>query len=210
MLDSDTHKAPDAMPAAMPAMMPVLKGRRIIVLGACCGFGRAMIRTLAMAGAQVVAADSDVDALSALEGGAMPLTLRGAPEASLRRAGRAWGEARLDSVLNLMPLRHPDRIDMNIAVLQSVVQGFMPALAASQGQIVSVVARPDEALDVAAGAMGPALLSANAAFAHALRRDGLTLNTVTVGDGGLAGARIAVTGLLSGALGRLSGSDLRV
>lgn len=202
MLDSETQTA------AMN--LPVLKGRRIIVLGACCGFGRAMIRTLVAAGAQVVAADSDAGALAALEGRAVPLTLKGAPEAALRRSGRAWGEARLDGVLNLMPLRHPDSIDMNIAVLQGVVQGFMPALAASQGQIVTVVARPDEALDVAAAAMGPALLSANAAFAHALRRDGLTLNTVTVADGGLAGARRAVTGLLSGAVGHLNGSDLRV
>ena len=206
MLDVDTQKAP-TMTVAGPS---TLQGRRIIILGACCGFGRAMVRALGTAGAQVVAADSDAQALGQLEGKAVPLTLKGAPEEALRRLGRAWGEARLDAVVNLMPLRHPDKVDLNIAVLQGIVQGFMPALGGSGGQIVSVLGRPKEVLDVAAGAMGPALVSATAAYAHALRRDGLTLNCVTVGAGGLAGARFTVTGLLTGALGGLSGSDLRV
>jgi NAD(P)-dependent dehydrogenase (short-subunit alcohol dehydrogenase family) len=188
-----------------------VQGRRIIVLGACCGFGRAMIRTLGAAGAQVVAADTGAQALARLGGRAVPLTLRGAPEEALRRVGRAWGEARLDAVLNLMPLRHPGKVDLNIAVLQGVVQAFLPALMLREGQIVSVVSQPEQPLDVAAGAMAPALLSAQTAFVHALQRDGLTLNLVHLGAGGALGpARLAVSSLLAGSLGALNGSELRL
>jgi hypothetical protein len=187
----------------------ILQGKRIMVLGACCGFGRSMARALAASGAQVVVADSDAENLGQIDG-VVPITLKGAPDEALRRIGRAWGEARLDAVLNLMPLRHPDTIDQNIAVLQGIVQGFMPALGARDGQIVSVVARPEQPLDVAAGAMVPALLSAQAAFAHALRRDGIRLNLINVGENAVRPARTAVVGLLSGTLGPVSGSELRL
>lgn len=187
----------------------ILQGKRVIVLGACCSFGRSTTRALIGCGAQVVAADASADGLKQI-GVAVPLVLKGAPEEALRRVGRAWGEARLDAVLNLMPLRHPDKIDMNLAVLQGIVQGFMPALSAREGQIVTVVARPEQALDVGAGAMAPALVSAQAAFAHALRRDGLTLNLVNVSDVAISPARSAVIGLLAQSLGALNGSELRL
>jgi hypothetical protein len=169
-----------------------------------------MVRALEASGAQVVAADSNADALARIGGAAVPLTLKGPPDEALRRVGRAWGEARLDSVLNLMPLRHPARLDMNIAVLQGIVQGFMPALGARAGQIVTVVARPEQALDVGAGAMAPALASAQAVFAATLRRDGITLNLVNVGQAAAVPARQAVAGLLAGSLGPLTGSELRL
>ncbi|UWR27804.1 SDR family NAD(P)-dependent oxidoreductase [Sulfitobacter sp. S223] len=187
----------------------ILQGKRILVLGACCGFGRSMARALAASGAQVVAADSDTDGLKQIKG-IVPITLKGAPDEALRRIGRTWAEARLDAVLNLMPLRHSDKIDLNISVLQGLVQGFMPALGARDGQIVSVVARPEQSLDVATGAMAPALLSAQAAFAHALRRDGIRLNMINVGENAVRPARTAVVGLLSGSLGPVSGSELRL
>ncbi|KIN72857.1 hypothetical protein [Sulfitobacter guttiformis] len=186
-----------------------LQAKRIMVLGACCAFGRSMSRALSAAGAQVVAADADAQALGQLSD-AVPLTLKGAPEEALRRVGRVWGEARLDAVLNLMPLRHPEQIDLNIAVLQGIVQGFMPALSLSGGQILTVVSRPEQPLDVAGGAMAPAILSAQTALAHALRRDGLTLNTVSVGAGVVTPARKTVIGLLSGTLGPLTGSEVRL
>ena len=144
-----------------------------MVLGACCSFGRSMVRALVASGAQVVAVDANADGLKQLAG-AVPLTLKGTPEEGLRRVGRAWGEARLDAVLNLMPLR------------------------------------PDQALDVGAGAMGPALVSAQSAFAHALRRDGLTLNIVNVGEGAVKPAHKAVVGLLAKSLGAITGSELRL
>lgn len=187
----------------------ILQGQRIMVLGACCGFGRSMVRALVASGAQVVAVDANADGLKQLTG-AVPLTLKGTPEEGLRRVGRAWGEARLDAVLNLMPLRHPSAVDLNIAALQGIVQGFMPALSAREGQIVTVVARPDQPLDVGAGAMGPALLSAQSAFAHALRRDGLTLNIVNVGEGAVKPAHKVVVGLLAKSLGAITGSELRL
>lgn len=187
----------------------LLHGHRIIVLGACCGFGRNMVRALGASGAQVVAADGNAEALKKI-GAGVPLTLKGEPEEALRRVGRAWGEARLDAVLNLMPLRHPDKIDLNIAMLTGIVQGFMPALAAREGQIVTVVARPEQPLDVGVGAMAPALLSAQAALSHALRRDGLTLNLVNVGENAVTPARTAVLGLLAKSLGALTGSELRL
>ena len=109
-----------------------------------------------------------------------------------------------------MPLRHSLAIDMNIAVLQSIVQGFMPALSERQGQIVTVVARPEQPLEVVAGAMAPAMLSAQTALAHALRRDGLSLNMVNMGEGVVSPARTAIVGLLSGALGAVTGSELRL
>ena len=109
-----------------------------------------------------------------------------------------------------MPLRHSLAIDMNIAVLQSIVQGFMPALSERQGQIVTVVARPEQPLEVVAGAMAPAMLSAQTALAHALRRDGLSLNMVNMGEGVVSPARTAIVGLLSGALGSVTGSELRL
>lgn len=180
-----------------------------MVLGACCSFGRSMVRALVASGAQVVAVDANADGLKQLAG-AVPLTLKGTPEEGLRRVGRAWGEARLDAVLNLMPLRHPSAVDLNIAALQGIVQGFMPALSAREGQIVTVVVRPDQALDVGAGAMGPALVSAQSAFAHALRRDGLTLNIVNVGEGAVKPAYKAVVGLLAKSLGAITGSELRL
>lgn len=187
----------------------ILHGKRVIVLGACCSFGRSTARALMACGAQVVAADSSADGLKHM-GAAVPLRLKGEPEEALRRVGRAWGEARLDAVVNLMPLRHPDKIDLNIAALQGIVQAFMPALSAREGQIVTVVARPEQALEVGAGAMAPALGSAQAAFAHALRRDGLTLNMVNVSDVAISPARAAVVGLLAGSLGPLNGSELRL
>lgn len=201
MLDTQTQSG--------PKNARILQGRRILVLGACCSFGRSMARALGASGAQVVVADSDPDSLKQIVG-AVPLVLKGAPEDALRRVGRAWGEARLDAVLNLMPLRHPEKIDFNIAMLQGIVQGFMPALGARDGQIVSVVARPDQALDVASGAMAPAMLSAQTALAHALRRDGIRLNLISVGENAVRPARTAVIGLLSGALGPVSGSELRL
>jgi NAD(P)-dependent dehydrogenase (short-subunit alcohol dehydrogenase family) len=184
-----------------------LKCKRVLVLGAASGFGRTTVRALYGAGAQVVAADSNAGGLVRITG-AVPLTLRGAAPDALRRAGRAWGEARLDAVLNLMPLRHPVEIDLNIAVLQSTVQGFMPALCARQGQILTVVARPEQPLDLAAGAMGPALAHAQSMLADALRRDGLTLNLVRFGADGSESARAAISGLLSGALGPVTGAEL--
>tara|TARA_R110002020_G_scaffold475858_1_gene713219 strand:+ start:39584 stop:40189 length:606 start_codon:yes stop_codon:yes gene_type:complete len=187
----------------------ILKGRRIIILGACCGCGRSMTRALTASGAQVVAADEDAGALGQI-GGAVPLVLKGVQAAELRRIGKAWGEARLDGVLNLMPLRHPVSVDLNLAVLQGIVQGFMPALSVHHGQIVTVAARPDQALEVVAGAMVPALASAQTAFAHALRRDGLRLNMITVGEGGVKPARVAITGLLAGSMGPLTGAELRL
>lgn len=186
-----------------------LQGQRIIVLGACCGFGRSMVRTLTTSGAQVVVADANQETLKQMKG-AVPLHLRGQVEVALRRAGRAWGEARLDAVLNLMPLRRPDEIDKNIAILQGVVQGFMPALTAKDGQIVTVVARPDQALDLAACAMAPALVSAQRALAHTLRRDGLTMNLISVGNGGVKPARTAIVGLLAKSMGAITGAELRV
>ncbi|WP_299023611.1 SDR family NAD(P)-dependent oxidoreductase [uncultured Sulfitobacter sp.] len=201
MLDSETQQ--------MKRPSGTLQGQRILVLGACCGFGRGMARALAASGAQVVVADSNADALAQISN-AVPLPLKGEADVALRRVGRAWGEARLDGVLNLMPLRQPDKIDLNVAVLQGIVQGFMPALTLREGQIVSVVARPEQALDVGAGAMAPALASAQSALAHALRRDGLTLNMVSVGEGAVKPARTAVIGLLSGALGSLTGAELRL
>ncbi|MEH6523630.1 hypothetical protein [Sulfitobacter sp.] len=187
----------------------ILQGQRIMVLGACCGFGRSIVRALGASGAQVVAADANAEALKQISG-AVPLALKGAPEEALRRVGRAWGEARLDGVLNLMPLRHPDKVDLNIAVLQGIVQGFMPALSTRDGQIVTVVSRPDQALDVVTGAMAPALVSVQGALAHALRRDGLTLNLINVGEGAVKPARTAVVGLLAKSLGSLTGSELRL
>ncbi|WP_298857091.1 hypothetical protein [uncultured Sulfitobacter sp.] len=187
----------------------LLQGKRIIVLGACSGFGRSITRALGASGAQVVAADANGDALKQIKG-AVPLTLKGTPEEALRRVGRAWGEARLDAVLNLMPLRHPDKLDLNVAVLQGIVQGFMPALSACEGQILTVVARPEQALDVGAGALAPALVSAQAALAHALRRDGITLNLINVGEGAITPARAAVVGLLAKSLGPLTGTELRL
>ncbi len=201
MLDTETQTT--KRPAG------VLQGRRIMVLGACCGFGRSIVRALGASGAQVVAVDISAEALKQLSG-AVPITLKGAPEDALRRVGRAWGETRLDGVLNLMPLRHPDKIDLNIAVLQGIVQGFMPALSAREGQIVTVVARPDQALDVATGAMAPALVSAQGALADALRRDGLALNLINVGEGAVKPARTAVVALLAKSLGSLTGSELRL
>jgi NADP-dependent 3-hydroxy acid dehydrogenase YdfG len=201
MLDSETAKSKRAA--------AVLQGQRIIVLGACCGFGRSMVRALGAAGAQVVAVDESAEALAQIDGG-ISLMLKGAPEEALRRIGRKWGEARLDNVLNLMPLRHPEKIDMNVAVLRGVVQGFMPALSARQGQIVTVAARPQQPLDVAAGAMVPALVSAQAAFAHALRRDGLSLNLISIGEGTVTPARAVVVGLLARSLGGMTGSELRL
>lgn len=201
MLDSETQ--------VLNRPAGILRGRRIIVLGACCGFGRSMTRALAASGAQVVAADRDAQALAQISG-AVPLVLKGTPEAGLRRIGKAWGEARLDAVLNLMPLRHPASVDLNIAVLQGLVQGFMPALSTHNGQIVTVAARPEQPLEVAAGAMVPALASAQAAFAHALRRDGLKLNMISVGEGSVKPARSAVVGLLAGSMGPLTGAELRL
>ena len=186
-----------------------LKGRRMLVLGASSGFGRNIMRALNSVGAQVVVADTNAEGLARIDG-AIPLALKGLPEDALRRAGRAWGQARLDGVLNLMPLRHPAAIDMNIAVLQSIVQGFMPALSARQGQIVTVMARSEQLLEIVAGAMAPAMLSAQTALAHALRRDGLSLNLVNMGDGVVSPARSVIVGLLSGALGSVTGSELRL
>ena len=200
MLDAETKTKRDA---------GILQGQRIMVLGACCSFGRSMVRALVASGAQVVAVDANAYGLKQLAG-AVPLTLKGTPEEGLRRVGRAWGEARLDAVLNLMPLRHPSAVDLNIAALQGIVQGFMPALSAREGQIVTVVVRPDQALDVGAGAMGPALVSAQSAFVHALRRDGLTLNIVNVGEGAVKPAHKAVVGLLAKSLGAITGSELRL
>ncbi len=200
------------MEQTLESVKPVrgsLSGQRIIVLGAACGFGRGVIRVLGAAGAQVVAVDSNAGGLGQLKG-AVPLPLKGAPADGVRRIGKAWGDARLDGVLNLMPLRKPSEIDLNIEMLQSIVQGFMPALAAREGQIITVVARPDQALDVAAGALAPALVSAQAAFAHALKRDGLVLNLINVGEDAVAPARKAVLGLLQGAVGPLTGAQLRL
>lgn len=199
----------DTMTETKPKAKGILRGQRIIVLGACCGFGRGITRTLIASGAQVVAADTNPESLKLLTD-AVPLTLKGAPEQALRRVGRAWGDAQLDAVLNLMPLRHPEQVDMNIAALQGIVQGFMPALSARDGQIVTVVARPEQPLDVRAGAMAPALLSAQSALAHALRRDGLTLNLINVGEGAVTPARKAVLGLLAKSLGQLTGTELRL
>ena len=199
----------DTVTQGVQAPAPVLRGQRIIVLGACCGFGRKVIRALDREGAQVVAADTDAEALARMQG-AVPLTLRGELEPDLRRVGRAWGEARLDAVLNLMPLRHPARIDLNIAVLQGIVQGFMPALCAREGQILTVVSRPEQALDVGAGAMAPALLSVQAAFANALRHDGMSLNTITLKSGPAAPARAATLGMLARTLGPVTGTELRL
>ncbi len=200
MLDSETKTKRAA---------GILQGQRIIVVGACCGFGRSIVRALAASGAQVVAADASAGDLARITG-AVPLILKGTPEEALRRVGRAWGEARLDGVLNLMPLRHPDKIDLNIAVLQGIVQGFMPALSLRDGQIVTVVARPEQPLDVGAGAMAPALVSAQAAYSHALRRDGLRLNLINVGEGAVTPARSVVVGLLAKTMGPLTGSELRL
>ncbi len=201
MLDSETQtsKRPTGS----------LHGQRIMVIGACCGFGRTISRALNSSGAQVVAIDENAGGLQQLSN-AIPLTLKGRPEEGLRRIGRAWGEARLDGVLNLMPLRHPDKIDQNVAVLQAIVQGLMPALSAREGQIVTVVARPDQALDVATGAMAPAMVSAQGALAHALQRDGLSLNLINVGEGAVKPARTAVIGLFAKSLGSLTGSELRL
>jgi len=206
MLDSETQ---DQAVAGINLQKGALHGHRVLVLGACCGFGRAMVRTLNAASARVIAADSNADALK-LMSGAMPLPLRGEADVALRRVGRQWGTARLDAVLNLMPLRHPEKIDLNIAVLQGVVQGFLPSLTVQQGQIVSIVARPEQALDLGAGAMAPALASAQSALAHMLRRDGLMLNMISVGDTSAKPARAAAFGLLAQSLGPLTGAELRV
>lgn len=200
MLDTQTQIAP--APVA-------LQGQRVIVLGACCGFGRGVIRGLGAAGAQVVAADTNGALLAQMEG-AVPLPLKTVPDVALRRVGRAWGAVQLDAIVNLMPLRAPQALDLNVAVLQALVQGFLPALAPCEGQIITVVARPDAALDVAAGAMAPALASAQSVLSRALSRDGLRLNLVEMGQGGMTPARMAVLGLLGGQMGPLTGAEVRV
>ncbi|MEP1768448.1 MAG: hypothetical protein ABJJ53_17635 [Sulfitobacter sp.] len=202
MLDAETQTG-----VTQPA--GALQGQRILVLGACCGFGRGMVRALNAASAKVIAADSNTDALK-LMSGVVPLALRGEADMALRRVGRQWGSARLDAVLNLMPLRRPELIDLNIAVLQGAVQGFMPSLIPQGGQILTVVARPDQPLELGAGAMAPALLSAQNALAQTLKRDGLLLNMISVGEGGVKPARSAAIGLLGKSLGPLTGAELRV
>lgn len=200
MLDGQTHTSLHSAGA--------LSGQRIIVLGACCGFGRGVVRDLVAAGARVVVADANTAALSQFAG-AVPMPVKGAPVEALRRIGRVWGAARLDAVLNLMPLRHPDEIDLNIAFLTALVQGFMPALAPREGQIISVVGRPDQPLDVARAALAPALATAQAAYVHALHRDGLSLNMINVSSGAGGPARTAVKGLLGKSLGRITATELR-
>ncbi|QUJ77807.1 SDR family NAD(P)-dependent oxidoreductase [Sulfitobacter albidus] len=201
MLDTQTRKSTRGRGA--------LHGQRILILGASDGFGRAMARAFAGSGAKVIAADTDAAALDRVDR-AIPLALNGAPEDALRRVGRKWGEARLDAVLNLMPLRAPRQIDQNIAVLQGIVQGFMPALTAREGQIITVASRPEQALDVGAGAMVPALRAAQDAFAATLHRDGLSLNLVTVREDAITPARAAVMGLMMGSVGPLTGAELRL
>ena len=80
----------------------------------------------------------------------------------------------------------------------------MLALSACEGQIVTVVARPEQTLDVAAGA------PVSAQAAHALRRDGITLNLINVGKGAVNPVRAAVVGLLAKSFGSLRGTELRL
>ena len=87
MLDNKIEKKPKAK--------GILQGQRILVLGACCGFGRGMARALTASGAQVIAADANAEGLKQLTG-AVPLTLKGAPEEALRRVGRTSGRPLLN------------------------------------------------------------------------------------------------------------------
>jgi len=202
MLDSQTQSN-----LSKPA--GVLQGTRIMVLGACCGLGRSMTRSLNESGAQVIAVDTNLEALKTLED-VVAVPLRGDVEGALHHIGRKWGETRLDAVVNLMPLKQPGMVDLNIKVLQAIVQGFMPALTIDEGQIVTVVGRPEQALDVGTGAMVPALASTQSALASALRRDGLLLNMISFGEAGIAPACTATIGLLSKSLGSITGNELYV
>jgi NAD(P)-dependent dehydrogenase (short-subunit alcohol dehydrogenase family) len=199
----------DGMALEAQGIPKALRGQRIIILGACCVFGRSLARALNTSGAQVVAADTNTEGLAQISG-ALPLRLKGAPGDAMRRVGVSWGEARLDAVLNLMPLRHPGALDINIDVLKALAEGFSPALCRWEGQILTVAVRPRQATDLGAGAMVPALLSAQAAFTDTLPNDAPLLNLITQGEGALLPARAAVLGMLARALGPLNGTHLRL
>ena len=161
-----------------------LKGRRVVIAGACHAPGPQIAKRLAEVGARIVALDADGAGLQRLIHGCgarvEPLTLTGDVPAALRRIGEAWGRAPLHGVINLLPLQHPRDINGQVRAATALTRAFARALMAGQGGMVTVAAVPADPLNGLALGMGPALGAVGSATAGELARHGVRINSVLV------------------------------
>ncbi|UWR23798.1 hypothetical protein [Sulfitobacter sp. S190] len=186
--------------------------QRLIVVGACDGLGESLVRALMGDHAQVVAMDADARGLARLQGpdaARVPtLPLKGPPAGALGRIGNAWGDAPLHGVINLMPLRSPGELDLNLSVLRAIAGGFYAALRAHRAQVITVVARPANPSQLAQAGLLPMILQAQDTLAH--DHDTHRFNTVSLPKGDTSAAHPTVMALLRGQAGPLSGAHLRL
>lgn len=191
-----------------------LKGRRIVLAGACQAPGPAIAQQLADIGARVVALDENSAGLQKITHSCSarvePLALSGDVPQTLRRIGETWGRSVLHGVINLMPLQHPRDINGQIRVQTALTRGFARALVAGQGAMVSVVAVPHERLDGLALGLAPALSAVVEATAAELASHKVRFNTVIVPQAAPEIAIAATFALLSQQAAHVTGQKIRL
>lgn len=147
-------------------------GQRVIVLGATAEGWQSVADRLASARARAVLVDQGVEELHFL-GTEHPsridtLNLASDMKSALMDLGSSWGTAPMHGILNLWPLRRPRDIEAQLRLMRTLVRAFARPLAAGNGSIVTVCARPKDPLALSANAMGPALKAAQDGLTEAL------------------------------------------
>ena len=189
-----------------------LKGRRIVLAGACQAPGPAMAQQLAEIGARVVALDENSAGLQKITHSCSarvePLALKGDVPQTLRKIGETWGRSPLHGVINLMPLQYPHDINGQIRALTALTRGFARALVAGQGAMVSVAGVPQERLDGLALGMAPALAAVTEATSAELASHKVRFNTVITPQASPEVAIAATFALLSQQAAHVTGQKI--
>ncbi|WP_432816943.1 hypothetical protein [Sulfitobacter sp. JB4-11] len=171
-------------PATTPR--PAKRGRDLVVMivGATVAPGPDLTEMLARRGARLVVLDRDGRALEQLAGRCggriEPLALPQDPQQTMTLLRSAWGHEPLDLVVNLAPLAASPDTGSQITALSYLVRATARGLVAARGCLVTVMARPEDALDLQATGLCAALAATSTALGQALGARGVRVHSISV------------------------------
>ena len=156
----------------------------IIIFGACQPLGHAAAIAFADKGARVVLIDDDPKALDAIcaqnPDWIEALAIEDIEGQMVAMLKEAWGNERIDLVINLMPMAKPRDISAQMRILTAILRTTLRGLVAGQGSVISVAAQPTDPLAFVAHGMVAALGAASEALASALSKKNVAVHCVNV------------------------------
>ncbi|MFU8778044.1 MAG: hypothetical protein ACNA7M_10310 [Roseovarius sp.] len=123
-----------------------VEGKTVLIAAAGCAPGVVLAQGLARAGAQVIVIDREdrrCQALARLVPGRIEtLALDVMRPAVCARLGDLWGQAPIDLLIHLQPLRMAGRLGAVTQAIPALSRALRPGLAAARGRVLIVNAVP--------------------------------------------------------------------